>query len=82
MDLPKYKSHKTVQAAKIVNFDLNASGDHYLVLEGVPAPVEVSDDYMHKHMPEKGGYFVRYEDGYESFSPAGAFEAGYTKIEE
>lgn len=25
----------------------------------------------------KGGYFVRYEDGYESWSPAQAFEGGY-----
>ncbi len=27
---------------------------------------------------EVGGYYVVYEDGYKSFSPAGAFESGYT----
>ncbi len=45
---------------------------------GVPA-VNVSHDYMRKHKPQPGGYFVRYKDGYESYSPADAFEDGYTK---
>lgn len=36
--------------------------------------------WFRKHQPTKGGYFVVYEDGYESFSPAKAFEDGYTKI--
>lgn len=35
---------------------------------------------MAKHKPVAGGYFVVYEDGYESFSPAKAFEEGYTRI--
>ena len=30
--------------------------------------------------PEVGGYYVVYEDGYKSFSPAGAFESGYTPL--
>ncbi len=29
-----------------------------------------------------GGYYVLYEDGYDSWSPAKAFEDGYTLIEE
>lgn len=28
-----------------------------------------------------GGYYVVYEDGYESWSPAEAFEKGYTLIQ-
>ena len=40
----------------------------------------VGADWFRKHQPTKGGYFVVYEDGYESFSPAKAFEDGYTKI--
>ncbi|MCK9988658.1 MAG: hypothetical protein AzoDbin1_05130 [Azoarcus sp.] len=28
-----------------------------------------------------GGYYVVYEDGYKSFSPAIAFESGYTRID-
>ncbi len=37
-------------------------------------------DYMRKHQPKIGGYFVVYKDGYKSFSPAEAFEEGYTRI--
>jgi len=37
----------------------------------------VSDAFYSKHEPEIGGYFVRYDDNYESFSPAAAFEGGY-----
>ena len=35
---------------------------------------------LEKSAPGVGGYFVRYEDGYESFSPAAAFEGGHTPI--
>ena len=33
----------------------------------------VGSKYMEKHNPEDGGYYVKYEDGYESYSPAEAF---------
>jgi hypothetical protein len=42
--------------------------------------VIVSDAYYKKHEPFIGGYYVRYENGYESFSPAEAFEDGYAKV--
>lgn len=45
------------------------------------APFPVSAEYIRKHKPQVGGYYVRYKDGYESFSPAAAFESGYSKIE-
>jgi len=38
----------------------------------------VSAEYLAKHKPTSGGYYVVYKDGYESFSPAQAFEEGYT----
>lgn len=44
------------------------------------APFGVTSDYVHKHDPQPGGYFVVYEDGYKSFSPGKAFEGGYTRI--
>lgn len=40
----------------------------------------VSGEFMAKHKPVAGGYFVVYADGYESFSPAKAFEEGYTLV--
>lgn len=48
--------------------------------EGDYPSFTVSAEYMAKHKPVVGGYFVVYEDGYESFSPAKAFEEGYTLI--
>ncbi len=44
-------------------------------------PISVSEEWVSKHSPQTGGYYVRYEDGYESFSPAKAFEDGYTRID-
>lgn len=44
------------------------------------APFEVSMEFVQKHAPEAGGYYVTYDDGYKSYSPAKAFEDGYAKI--
>ena len=44
------------------------------------APFSVSAEYMRKHNPQPGGYYVVYDDGYASWSPAEAFESGYTRI--
>lgn len=76
--LPKYKSHKTVQAVQIRMLDGNiiVPEDEHI------DPFTVSDEYLAKHSPKAGGYFVQYDDGYQSFSPAEAFENGYTPITE
>lgn len=42
------------------------------------APVVLSARFVKKHDPQPGGYYVAYKDGYKSFSPAEAFESGYT----
>lgn len=47
--------------------------------EDYPA-FHVTADYMEKHKPQVGGYWVQYVDGYQSFSPAKAFEEGYTRV--
>ena len=80
-ELPKYRCHKEVWALKIKSvrrgengFWLNFEDDRYL-------PRNVTSEYFVKHQPQVGGYWVRYEDGYESWSPAEPFEAGYTLIE-
>ena len=43
------------------------------------AAFPVSRKFMLKHDPQVGGYYVVYADGYKSFSPAKAFEEGYTR---
>jgi hypothetical protein len=79
--LPSYKCHKIVDADKITNIvDVGESAYHILTeTAGVP-PQKVSAAWIEKHHPKVGGYFVEYEDGYQSYSPARAFEEGYTKV--
>lgn len=77
-DLPRYQCHKIVRAAKIL-IVIHDEGKTLLDLQGAGA-VEVSADFVTKHTPKAGGYFVVYEDGYQSWSPAEAFEEGYTRL--
>lgn len=76
--LPRWRSHKVVQAARI--------------LEVRPLPLrfrlDVGDDFEQRWFqpkalsttvaPEPGWWLVLYDDGYISFSPAKAFEEGYS----
>jgi hypothetical protein len=80
---PEYTCHKTVRAFLIAAILPAAAGGAHLQppVESLLPAIEVSGDYMQKHRPVVGGYFVQYEDGYQSFSPAQAFEAGYTLVE-
>lgn len=74
-----YRCHKTVRAAKIVA--ANPTQGYLDLLEGDRQyRHEVPFSYFNRHRIEVGGYFVVYEDGYESFSPAKAFEEGYSII--
>lgn len=99
MDLPKYQSHKIVEAAKIASITITPptvpiggnqpEGGGIVLMLKLPEeyvedliPHTVSQEYFNKHQPKKGGYFVRYEDGYESYSPEQAFEEGYALIPE
>jgi hypothetical protein len=82
-EMPQYQSHKKVWALKIKAVELRPANGHIIHPEDAVyyAPFEVSDDYVQKHNPQAGGYYVVYEDGYKSYSPAAAFESGYTAIE-
>jgi hypothetical protein len=55
-------------------------GAHLMIEDEGYAPVPVDADWYRKHDPKPGGYYVVYADGYKSFSPAEAFESGYTRI--
>jgi hypothetical protein len=82
--LPLYTSHKTVSAARIERVtDAHAlqGGGAMLKLAGIEHPRHVSAEFVEKHDPVAGGYFVVYADGYQSFSPAAAFEGGYSPAE-
>lgn len=77
--MKKYQSHKVVEAGKIVSIgEIREGFDITLNLE--MGAIEVSRGWYIKHEPTEGGYYIRYEDGHTSFSPAEAFEAGYVEI--
>ena len=80
--MPRYRCHKEVWALKINGVaPCNDDGSSTLYIEESGyAPIYVSAEYMNKHRPEVGGYYVVYDDGYKSWSPARAFEDGYTRI--
>ncbi len=80
--LPAYQSHKIVRAFKIDEItpsDVKAD-DTFLISKSLEGRIVVGPEYLAKHNPQVGGYYVKYEAGYESFSPADAFEDGYTLI--
>lgn len=79
--MPQYQCHKKVWALKIKTITPNTTGGATITPEDEGfAPFEVDSSYIAKHNPNAGGYYVVYEDGYKSFSPAEAFEGGYTRI--
>jgi hypothetical protein len=81
-ELPRYKCHKEVRALKIQAIDWTAPGDGAIITPEEPgySSFQVAGPYCRKHHPQPGGYYVVYKDGYTSFSPAKAFEEGYTRL--
>lgn len=91
--LPRWKCHKEVQAAKITGFQFPPEGPVACMGDiGAKATLEpkVLARMIGMTNPKPGdgeawanlvgGYYVRYADGFESWSPAKAFEDGYTKM--
>lgn len=79
--MPRYQCHKKVYALKIARVTAEDPKTFMIVPENTDyAPFRVSSEFVGKHNPKPGGYYVVYEDGYESYSPAKAFEEGYTLI--
>lgn len=89
MEMPKYRCHKVVHALKIAAIVVRSHTVNGVEQDGSAiitpvekgyAPFKVDREFVVKHGPEPGGYYVVYADGYKSFSPAKAFEEGYTRI--
>ena len=84
--MQRYQCHKVVEAGRIADFldREGIRGKTTLLLEGGET-VEVDDAWWNRcKATDPGaadvGYFVRYSDGYESWSPTKVFEDGYTLI--
>lgn len=83
IEMPRYKSHKEVWALKLREVRPSIyQGAYALVFEDDQyAAVRVSEEWFASKKPEAGGYYVVYPgDGYASYSPAKAFEEGYSLI--
>jgi hypothetical protein len=91
IEMPKYKCHKEVWALKIkkivLDSDLAKETNRETTGGATITPEEegygafdVNAEYVRKHKPEVGGYYVMYKGGYESWSPASEFEEGYSKM--
>ena len=96
VEMPRYRCYKEVWALKIKALEIHKPTIEELdrILNGgeespgatiTPeedgyAPFTVSTAFVQKHNPQVGGYYVVYKDGYKSFSPAEAFEDGYTAL--
>lgn len=87
--MPQYQCHKKVWALKIKEVrqspadEVFEGGSWQIIPDGSCfGPVTVPHEFVLKHGPKAGGYYVVYEDGYKSYSPASAFESGYTLISE
>ena len=81
MELPKWKCHKEVRAAKITSMGVFSTGELQLNFADGIDPIICPTGWLDRYKPSSGGYFVQYDDNYTSFSPAKVFEDGYTRID-
>lgn len=80
-DPADYICHKRVFAFRIAAIEMRpgTTGNVFEVIsKNRQYKVLVDRAWIGRHNPEVGGYFVRYEDEYTSYSPDMAFEKGYT----
>lgn len=80
VQLPRWRSHKIVWADKITGM-LDGPYRWRLLCGGLVDVSAQLDGRVPDGVEAVGGYYVRYPDGFESWSPAAAFEDGYTKHE-
>lgn len=88
MNLACWESHKIVNAGKIKWLDSRMTAGCSIVVtdaDGASLTVVPHADFWNRveaseRKPQIGDYFVLYTDNYQSWSPAKAFEEGYTRI--
>lgn len=78
--LPRYKCHKVVHALKIKEVSTIAPCTITPADEGFE-PFIVDPKLFSRYVASPGDYYVVYDDGYASLSPAKAFEEGYMRFE-
>lgn len=87
----RYRSHKEVRAAKIAAIEFERDGSAKIATADGYAPDVVNtrpgyrDRYKGGYDGDPGfdlGYYVKYADDYESWSPTRAFKEGYTRVQD
>lgn len=84
--LARWESHKIVRAGKILSLSQPGQIDaaHWVIqvknATDQATEFKVKPEVFARGIPEPGSYFVVYEDGYQSWSPAAAFEKGYARL--
>ena len=83
IEMPRYQCHKQVWALKIAAIEINGDGSATIAPsdEGF-APFTTSSGWAERWKGSEAdlGYYVVYDDGYSSWSPAKAFEEGYLRL--
>ncbi len=80
-EMPRYRCHKEVYALKLSRQPyVTKDGATIEFVEAIYAPMKLPAEVFARYKPKAGDYLVVYDDGYKSFSPAKAFEEGYTRI--
>lgn len=84
--MPQYQCHKKVRALKIAAIEFRFEDARIAPQDNGYAPFEVRNyrskfkGFDNDSLGKDLGYYVQYDDGYQSWSPTKAFEEGYTKI--
>ncbi|MGH1372969.1 MAG: Gp49 family protein [Cellvibrionaceae bacterium] len=74
--MPKYQCHKTVDAEKIVSIEAVEESGLQIATLANGETASLPENPRYTAVP--GDYLVTYADGYQSVSPAKAFEEGYS----
>lgn len=86
-DLANWTSHKVVKAGKLISLDTEYHAELMRSIftatvqdaSGAPTKMDCPTGMFARGIPAPGDYIVIYDDGYKSWSPAKAFEDGYTR---
>jgi hypothetical protein len=76
-----YRSHKLVRAARVIGTAAMSGQAVWLLDDGT---CRIASERLQERVPVEftpgDGYLVEYADGFQSWSPARAFEEGYSEV--
>lgn len=77
IEMPKYRCHKEVWALEIDS----VFGNKLTFRDKGYASITCDPTMFLRGIPTPGDFYIVYEDGYKSFSPAKAFKEGYKRLQ-